>query len=164
MKIDKQQWMKAIPWFVLALIIVGIDQWSKFMVMHHLQFEKPVPIFPFFNLVLRFNQGAAFSLFGQQPGWQILFLSCISILVIIVVSMWLLRLKYPDTWTACALSLLLGGAAGNLIDRLVNNYVVDFFDFHLGTWHYATFNLADSAIVASIIMLLMKTLFCRPKR
>lgn len=151
---------KSIPWFVLAIVVILIDQISKYLAFHYLQFAKPVYIFPFFNLTLLFNRGAAFSLFGQQSG-QILVLSCISIIVIIAVSFWLLRGKYADKWTAFALALLLGGAAGNLIDRVVNKYVIDFLDFHIGNWHYATFNLADSAIVVSIVMLILKSLFFR---
>jgi signal peptidase II len=163
MKITQQQWYKTLPWFVLALIVIGIDQWSKIFVFHHLEFEKPLTVLPFFNVVLRFNRGAAFSILGQWHGLQIAFLSGISIVVIIFVFIWLLRLKYPDAWTACALALLLGGAVGNLIDRLMRHYVVDFLDFHLGSWHYATFNLADSAIVISVDMLLIKTFLWRKK-
>ncbi len=152
-------WVKSIPWFVLAIVVIFIDQVSKYRMFHYLQFGKPVYIFPFFNLTLQFNRGAAFSTFGQQSGWQILFLSCISIIVIIVVTFWLLRGKYSDKWTAFALALLLGGAAGNLIDRIINRYVIDFLDFHIGNWHYATFNIADSVIVVSIVMLILKTFF-----
>lgn len=159
MKITKTQWLKAFPWFFLSLVVVLIDQWSKFWVMHHLQAEHPFKVLPFFNLTLRFNTGAAFNFLGAAGGWQVFFLSLISIAVIIFMVVWLLRLSYPNLWTACALSLLLGGAAGNLVDRLRISYVIDFFDFHLWHWHYATFNVADSAIVAGVLMLMIQIFF-----
>ncbi len=164
MKINKHQFSKATPWFLVSILVILLDQFTKFLVMSYLYVEQPLRLLPFFNLILRYNQGAAFSFLGGAGGWQILFLSIISIVVIIALLIWLLRLSYPSTWTACALSLIIGGAAGNLIDRIRFSFVIDFFDFHIGSWHYATFNLADSAIVVGVFMLLLHTLFNKKSR
>lgn len=159
MKLSLLHYRKAFPWFLLSLVVIALDQWTKYLVLQHLYLEKAIRIFPFFNLALSYNTGAAFGFLGQAGGWQIIFLSLISIFVIILAVVWLLRLSYPNSWTACALSLLLGGAVGNLIDRVRIRYVIDFLDFHLGHWHYATFNLADSAIVAGVFMLMIQAFF-----
>ena len=159
MKINESQFCKARPWFLLIILVIVVDQFVKHLIMHHLYVEQPLRVLPFFNLILRYNQGAAFSFLSQAGGWQVLFLSAISVIVILVLSVWLLRLSYPNAWTACALSLVIGGSAGNLIDRIRFSMVIDFFDFHIGNWHYATFNMADSAIVIGIAMLLLQTFF-----
>lgn len=159
MKLSLLHYRKALPWFLLSIVVVVLDQWTKYLVLQHLYLEKVVQIFPFFNLILSYNTGAAFGLLGRAGGWQIIFLSLISIFVIILAVIWLLRLSYPNSWTACALSLLLGGALGNLIDRIRINTVIDFLDFHWRNWHYATFNLADSAIVAGVCMLMLQAFF-----
>lgn len=164
MKINRSQLYKASLWFLLSIVVVLIDQFTKFLVVHHLTPAQAITLLPFFNIILRYNQGAAFSFLGGAGGWQVLFLSVISIVVIIALLIWLLRLHYPNSWTACALSLIIGGAAGNLIDRLRSAVVIDFFDFHIGNWHYATFNVADSAIVAGVLMLLLQTFFKPTKK
>lgn len=161
MKINKSQFYKASPWFLLSILVVVLDQLTKYWVVHHLYGGRSLQILPFFNLILSFNKGAAFNFLGQQNGWQVLFLSAISVIVIVALLIWLLRLSYPNTWTACALSLVIGGAAGNLIDRVRYSVVTDFFDFHIGNWHYATFNTADSAIVTGVVMLLLQTCFMK---
>jgi signal peptidase II len=161
MTINKAQLKKAAPWFGLSLLIILLDQLAKYFMVHGLESGQSLRIFPFFNLILSYNQGAAFGFLGEQSGWQIFFLSMISLIVIVILSIWLLRLSYPSPWTACALSLVIGGAAGNLIDRLRLAYVIDFFDFHLGSWHYATFNTADSAIVIGIFILLLRNFLTR---
>lgn len=150
---------RSLPWFLLSVLVILLDQASKYWITHRLKLEESIRLLPFFNFTLRFNQGGSFGFLRGAGGWQIIFLSAVSIIVIIALSIWLLRLHYPNSWTACALSLVIGGAAGNLIDRLRLSSVVDFFDFHIGNWHYATFNVADSAIVIGIIMLLLQSLF-----
>lgn len=156
-----KQLRNAGPWFLLILVVIAIDQLTKNLILHHLNVGQPLRLLPFFNFTLSFNQGSAFGFLNQASGWQVAFLSLISIIIIILLLFWLLRLRYPNSWTACALSLVIGGAAGNLIDRLRLSVVVDFFDFHIGIWHYATFNVADSAIVIGVIMLLLQNFFKR---
>jgi signal peptidase II len=156
---SKSQFRKAFPWFLLSILVIIVDQASKYWITRRLQVEEVMPILPFFNFILRYNQGGAFNFLKESGAWHIVFLSAVSVIVIIALSVWLLRLRYPSAWTACALGLVIGGAAGNLIDRIRMSNVVDFLDFHLGNWHYATFNLADSAIVIGIIMLLLQGFF-----
>ncbi len=157
--LKKAKWRNPAFWFLPSLLVLAIDQWSKYYAVHHLYLEQPYPLLPFFNLTLRYNMGAAFNLLSHWGGWQVVFLSTISILVIIIVSISLMRLAYPNRWVATGLSLLLGGAAGNLVDRLRFAYVIDFFDFHIYNWHYAIFNVADSAIVVGVFVLMVHMLF-----
>lgn len=162
MNITAVQFRKAAPWFLLSILVIMIDQFTKHLILQHISMGETIRLLPFFNFILSFNQGSAFGFLNQASGWQVLFFSAISVVVIIVLLIWLLRLTYPNAWTACAIGLVIGGAAGNLIDRLRFSVVVDFLDFHLGSWHYATFNFADSAIVAGVLMLLLHTLHFRP--
>jgi signal peptidase II len=159
MKKLKSQFVKVLPWFGLIALVILIDQISKYFILHHLYVGEQIKLLPVFNIILSFNPGAAFGFLNQAGGWQVLFFSGLSILVILILLIWLFRLSYPNAWTACALSFIIGGAAGNLIDRLRFSFVIDFFDFHINNWHYATFNVADSAIVAGVLMLLLHAFF-----
>jgi len=150
-------------WLWLSLAVVLIDQLSKHVVDHLLHYGKPLHVLPFFNLYLKYNAGAAFSFFGNGSGWQIFLLSAVSILVIMFIFAWMARVKRSDWLMASALSLILGGAVGNLIDRIRLGYVIDFFDFHVGGWHFATFNVADSAICVGATFLVIKLLFFSKK-
>lgn len=153
---------KVIPWLLLSVFVVVVDQLSKYWVLHTLSTGNTIHLLPFFNFIFSYNQGAAFGFLRQTGSWHVLFLSGISIIVIVGLLIGLLRLKYPNPWIACALALVMGGAIGNLIDRIRFSVVIDFLDFHIGDWHYATFNIADSAIVIGVIILLFKT-FIRKK-
>ena len=156
------QWRKAGPWFAVSLLVIILDQFSKIFIVNFFSARQSLRLLPFFNLILSYNQGASFGFLNQAGGWQVIFLSLISVVVIVGLIIWLLRLSYPNAWLACALSMILGGAAGNLIDRIRLHYVIDFFDFHLGNWHYATFNVADSAIVIGVIMIVLQSLRLTP--
>lgn len=158
MKISPPQFSKAGPWFLLILLVIFVDQLAKYLMSYHFHVES-LRLSPFFNLILSYNPGAAFGSLREAGGWQVAFFSIISIVVIVALLIWLLRLPYPNAWTACALSFLIGGAAGNLIDRMRLAFVIDFIDFHIKDWHFATFNVADSAIVTGVLMLLLKTFF-----
>ncbi len=163
MKISRSQFINATLWLLVSVFIVLLDQLSKHWIRQHINVGQPLELLPFFNLILSFNQGSAFGFLNQAGGWQVIFFSVFSLAIIIILFIWLLRLKYPNSWTACALSLIIGGAAGNLIDRIRFSMVVDFFDFHIGDWHYATFNVADSAIVAGVLMILIQSFFRKNK-
>jgi signal peptidase II len=112
-----------------------------------------VEVTPFFNLVLAFNPGAAFSLFAQASGWQRPFFIGVAAVAAVVI-LWLLRRHWRDTLFGVALSLILGGALGNLWDRVALGQVVDFLDFHAAGWHWPAFNLADSAITVGAALLI----------
>lgn len=141
------------------MLVVLLDQVSKYAVLRHIAYEHSVTVLPFLNFTLRFNTGAAFSFLGQASGWQIYLLSGISIVVSVGLIVWLYCLKSSDWLMALPLSLILGGALGNLIDRVRFGYVVDFIDFHLGAWHFATFNIADAAVSVGAAGLILGLLY-----
>lgn len=146
-------------WLLLSLGLVVVDQVTKLLVVRHLRLLEPVKVLPFFNLTLQFNDGAAFSFLGSAGGWQVYLLMAVSLLVAIALIIWLVRTPRADWLMSLALSLILGGAVGNLIDRVRLGYVIDFCDFHIGTWHFYTFNFADSAITVGAVLLVFKLLF-----
>jgi signal peptidase II len=132
-----------------------LDQGSKLLAESRLVFHEPVGLLPFFNLRLAYNTGAAFSFLGNAGGWQRWFFAGISVLVISVLVVWMRRLK-PEQWQlSVAFALIIGGALGNLIDRLVYGHVIDFIDVYYKTWHWPTFNVADSAITVGAGLLLL---------
>ncbi len=142
-------------WFWLSAVVLLLDQGSKLLADARLVFHEPVPLLPFFNLRLAYNTGAAFSFLGNAGGWQRWFFAGISVLVVGVLVVWMRRLK-PEQWQlSLAFALIIGGALGNLIDRLVYGHVIDFIDVYYKTWHWPTFNIADSAITLGAGLLLL---------
>ena len=136
-------------------MVLLLDQGSKLLADARLVFHEPVGVLPFFNLRLAYNTGAAFSFLGNAGGWQRWFFAGISVLVISVLVVWMRRLK-PEQWQlSAAFALIIGGALGNLIDRLVYGHVIDFIDVYYKTWHWPTFNIADSAITVGAGLLLL---------
>lgn len=147
---------KNLNWLSLSAFILVLDQLSKYIVTHFLVSGEVFAVFPFFNLNLSYNRGAAFSFLAGANGWQLLFFSVISLLAVILLTFWLLKLKKKSHLEAFAIALIIGGALGNLVDRLQLGYVVDFLDFYYQHWHYATFNVADSAICVGAALLIFK--------
>ncbi len=146
-------------WLWLSLAVVVIDQVTKLQIVAHFQpYERLSVIDGYFNLILAFNTGAAFSFLSDAGGWQRWFLSGLALVVVVVLVVWLARLKPGEGWTGLALSLVVGGAVGNLIDRVRLGHVVDFFDFYVGDWHWPAFNVADSAISVGVVILLLASL------
>ncbi|RDI42820.1 signal peptidase II [Aquicella lusitana] len=141
-------------WLWIALLVVLIDRYAKYWAVHNLTLTEPLPIFSVFNLTLAYNKGAAFSFLHNASGWQNLFLGSLAAIVSLFILGWLWTLSARERWTNIALCLVLGGAIGNAWDRILYGYVIDFFDFHLGDWHFAIFNTADSAICVGAAMLL----------
>lgn len=155
-------------WFyLLSAAIVLADQLSKAYMSHILPLCTPadcrsIRVLPFFNLTLLHNQGAAFSFLDHAGGWQRWFLVFISSSVSVVVSIWLYRVRRHERLLCFALALILGGAVGNLIDRAVNGYVVDFLLFYYRSWSFPAFNVADSAISVGAALLMLDMLL-KPK-
>ncbi|HVC12648.1 MAG TPA: signal peptidase II [Burkholderiales bacterium] len=145
---------KAYPWFALAAAVVAADQLTKWLLQAALHPGERYPVTGFFNLVLVFNRGAAFSLLARAPGWQTPLFAAIAVAAIVVVSVLLLRTSGRRLYCA-GLALILGGAIGNLIDRLRYGYVVDFLDLHALGWHWPAFNAADSAITVGAALLIL---------
>ncbi|WP_440615765.1 signal peptidase II [Cysteiniphilum sp. 6C5] len=143
-------------WIILSIIVIIIDLGTKYLASHNLTYGQPVAVLPFFNLTLLHNYGAAFSfLSNANTTWQVIVLSAIALIVAIVILVWLARLPKNKNLTACALSLILGGALGNVYDRMIHGYVVDFLDFHINNYHWPAFNIADSAICIGAVMLIL---------
>jgi len=129
----------------IATIILLLDQLSKWSALSNLQLGIPEPVLPFMNWLLLLNPGAAFSFLAQGSGWQRWFFTIVG-LVACVYIVWLLRKSQNDKMLCVALSLILGGALGNVLDRMMYGAVVDFIDLHYANWHWPAFNIADSAI------------------
>jgi signal peptidase II len=147
-----------------SLLIVALDQLSKYWMLTHFQPHEVLPVWPVFNLTLVFNTGAAFSFLADSGGWQqFLFVGLASVISVVLV-VWLARLQQDQRLLAWALTLVLGGAVGNLVDRLVHGKVVDFLQWHWQGWYFPAFNLADSAITLGVILLLIDGLFGRSRR
>ncbi len=149
----------ALIWLWLSFLVIFLDQATKLWIDAHLQFNDPMVILPFFNLRLLYNEGAAWSILATAGGWQRWFLATLAIAVSIVIIIWLSRVKRQQYWLASALALIIGGAIGNIIDRIIYGYVIDFIDIYYQTWHWPTFNLADSAISIGVVMLLIDMLW-----
>jgi signal peptidase II len=148
-------------WLWLSITVILLDQWTKSIAMRHLSLTQPHHIMPFLNFNLAFNTGSAFSFLGNASGWQMWLFIGFAVVVCLLVLFWLGRLSKQQHWLAIALALILGGALGNLFDRLHYGYVVDFIDFYVKNWHWPTFNLADSAICIGVVMLASEILFVR---
>ena len=150
-----------IKWLLLAALIVVADQLAKFGAVQHLAVNKVVAVTPFFNLVLTYNSGAAFSILSDAAGWQ----RGLFIAIALIASAWIVYLlrKYPhQRLFALALSLVLAGAVGNVIDRILIGAVIDFLDFHALGYHWPAFNVADSAITCGAALLIWDAL--RPRK
>ncbi|SEA98165.1 signal peptidase II [Alkalimonas amylolytica] len=131
----------------LALLVLVLDQVTKQWVHHSMALYDSIQLLPFFNLTYVRNPGAAFSFLSDAGGWQRWFFTVVAVVIIAVLSVWLSRLTAKASKLTLGLNLIIGGAIGNLIDRLWHGYVIDFFHLYYQNWHYPAFNIADSAIV-----------------
>ena len=134
-----------------------MDQGSKLAIDSSMQLYQSIQIIPYFNLTYVHNKGAAFSFLSEAGGWQRWFFAGLALVISCVIAVWLTRLKQHETLLAVALSLVLGGAIGNLIDRLAYGYVIDFLDVYYQTWHWPAFNIADSSITLGVILMLVES-------
>ncbi len=140
-------------WLWLSAVVIILDQLTKLWITEEYVLGERTPVFSFFNIVRAHNHGAAFSFLADAGGWQRWFFAGIAIVVSTMLFFWLRKLPRTDRWVAVALALILGGALGNLYDRIVLGYVVDFLDFYWGGSHFPAFNIADSAISVGAVML-----------
>ena len=153
----------ALRWFAIAATILLLDQLTKLWIMTHFTLGDSRYISSFFNLVRAHNEGAAFSFLSDAGGWQRWFFTFLSTAISLVIIVWLVRLPRQKIIEAVALSLILGGALGNLYDRVTLGYVVDFLDFHWAGWHFAAFNVADMAISVGAGLIIIDALFFAEK-
>jgi len=136
----------AISWLWLTLIVLIIDQVTKHWVAGTFFYGESIAVLPFFNLTYVHNLGAAFSFLADQAGWQRWFFATIAFIASIIFTVWLAKTPASDKKLSIALALMLSGAVGNLIDRVLLGYVIDFLDFYIKNYHWPAFNVADSAI------------------
>jgi signal peptidase II len=149
----------------ISAVVVVLDQASKWAALKYLTRHVEVPLLPFLNLTLVYNTGAAFGFLSGASGWQNIFFIAVAIVASIIVVTMLRKLGTKDAQLAVALTLVLGGALGNLVDRLMHGYVIDFIDFYFRSWHFWTFNVADSAITIGAILLVLDSIGIRlPRR
>jgi len=151
--------------FFLAVLVVLLDRWTKHLVAARIALYSHIQVMPgFFRITHTENTGAAFSLFADSPShWKTAMLVGFSVIAMIVVSVLLWKQSRPLTMTGIALSLILGGAVGNLWDRVASGRVVDFLDVYYKTYHWPVFNLADSAIVIGASLLVLEIIFGQSK-
>lgn len=147
--------MHKLLWLGLSLIIIIIDQLTKMWAVKALSYGNPIEVLPFVNFTLLHNTGAAFSFLADAGGWQRWLFMGLAIVISIGLVIWLLRLSVQQLGLIIALALILGGALGNLIDRVIYGYVIDFIDVYYHAWHWPAFNIADSAITIGVIILLI---------
>lgn len=148
-----RRWRRTLAWLLLSVLVIALDHWTKTLALAYLEYGRPVPVFPHFDLRLAFNPGAAFSFLADAGGWQRWFFAAAAVGVSGFMVVWLHRLPADSRWLPIALTLVIGGALGNLYDRLVYGHVVDFLDFYWGNAHFPAFNIADSAITVGAVML-----------
>ena len=163
-------------WFLLALLVVLLDQGTKYWASSSLVYAEPQVFLPYFNFTLLHNYGAAFSFLSEAGGWQRIFLALVALLISVFLIIWILRVKKDRVVEIAGLSLVLGGAIGNVWDRIVLGYVVDFVDwfyitssgdclpffyyiFSSQSCHWPAFNIADAAILLGAALLIVDMLF-----
>ena len=153
----------ALPWFVLALVVILLDQYTKSLATANLDYAQPVPVFWWLNMTLHHNSGAAFSFLSDAGGWQRYFFSILASVISVVLAVWLAIMPRGQWLLALSLGLILGGALGNLWDRVALGYVVDFISVHYEGRYFPTFNIADSAISVGAVCMLLDSFIHRDR-
>lgn len=151
-------------WLWLAAAVVLLDLGTKALASALLGYAQPVAVLPFFNLTLLHNPGAAFSFLANHPGWQRWFFAAIAVGASVGLTIWMSRLRADEKLLGASLALIIGGALGNLHDRLVHGYVVDFLSFHVAGWYYPAFNVADIGITLGAIGLIWESVVGERRR
>lgn len=149
----------ALRWYALAIVVVVLDLYTKSLASSALEYAQPVKVLSWFNLTLQHNEGAAFSFLSDAGGWQRFFFSAVALVISAVLVRWLYVLPREQRLLAVSLGLILGGALGNLWDRMTLGYVVDFISVHYQGSYFPAFNLADSAISVGAVGMIYDSLF-----
>lgn len=162
------QMRNKIWYYLVALVVIVLDQYTKVLAMQHLQFASPVAVMPYMNWTLLYNTGAAFSFLSSAGGWQQWLFGGLALGVSVFIVVYIWKLPHQSRLLSMALALVLGGALGNLYDRMTLGHVIDFIDVYLNScgslqgWfpscHWPAFNVADSAITIGAILLFIDTL------
>ncbi|MEM6513611.1 MAG: signal peptidase II [Pseudomonadota bacterium] len=153
-----------IHWMIIAVVIVALDQATKWAIVEWVPLYGRVPINDFFNLTHQRNFGAAFSFLAEAGGWQRWFFITLALVVSVVLVVWSWKeRRVGSTMLVAGLALVLGGAVGNLIDRVVLGYVTDFIQVWFGSWAFPSFNVADSAISIGAVLLILDSILAKPE-
>ncbi|MDA9557509.1 signal peptidase II [Vibrio sp.] len=146
-------------WLWLAVVVFLFDIGSKFLVINTMEYgpANRIDILPFFSLNYVHNYGAAFSFLSDQGGWQRWFFATIAVVVTALLCSWMKKLPATEKWNNIAYTMIIGGALGNVFDRIVHGYVIDFLDVHLGFYDWPVFNIADVAICIGAIMIVLES-------
>ena len=153
-----------LKWLWLSALVLVIDQTTKRVVDTTLRLYESIPLLPSFSLTYLRNQGAAFSFLSGAGGWQRWFFIGLAVIASVMICFWIRQIPNDRKLEASAWALVLGGALGNIIDRVLYGYVIDFLDVYYGEWHWPAFNVADSAITVGVIFLLLESLRSKPTR
>jgi len=148
----------------LSGLVVVLDQVSKWLMVSWLSLYETVAVIPYFNLTMAHNSGAAFSFLAGAGGWQRWFFVGLALVISIALFIWLKKLSTQAKLEAISISMILGGAIGNVIDRLYFGYVIDFLDVYVGSYHWPAFNIADSAIVVGAALLIIDSFRAEPNQ
>ncbi len=146
-------------YLLLAMLVLVVDQITKFLAYQYLSDVPAIPILPVFSLVLVFNRGAAFGFLSDAGGWQHYLFVGLALIVSLVLLIWIWREKERNRWLAIGLCLVLGGALGNVVDRIVYGYVIDFLLFYYHNWQFPAFNIADSAITIGVMLIILDSFY-----
>lgn len=164
MDTSKSSSRTALVWIWISLLVIGLDQYSKDWISHQFQLHDTYDITSFLRLYLAHNKGAAFSMLAEYPKLALYVFSSFSALVVMGLVFWLFTLQSSSRWVAVSISLILGGAIGNLIDRIRYGYVIDFIDVYVNEWHWPIFNIADTAVCIGAVMLVIDIIWISRNR
>ncbi len=162
--------MRSVPasglvWLALSGVILVLDAWTKVLALHHLDLHQPLAVIDgLLNWTLVYNPGAAFSFLSDASGWQRWFFSALAVVISGVLAYWLHRTERGNWREAAPYALVIGGAIGNLIDRIIHGHVIDFIDVYLGQSHWPAFNVADCAVVTGAIGIALAGVFSGRRR
>ena len=154
----------SLSWLWLTAVVIALDLGTKYIADTTLNYGDPHSILPVLDMTLLYNTGAAFSFLAQAAGWQRWLFVLIAIAVSIMLTVWLKRTDKAQWWLGMGLALILGGAIGNLYDRIVQGYVVDFISVHYNAYYFPAFNLADTAITIGAALLIIDMIFLEKQR
>ena len=158
---NKQKTQSSLKWLWLTGLLLLIDQLSKFSVTHSLSLYQSIEVLPFFSITYVNNPGAAFSFLADQSGWQRWLFTIIAAAASIGFLIWLTKIPQHQRYLAVAVAMMLSGALGNLIDRMLFGHVIDFLDFHLGNYRWPAFNVADTSIFLGVVFMLLDSFYAK---
>lgn len=161
---NKKMCSSGLRWLWLGVVVLIFDLASKQWVMAHFTLYESLPLLPWLNLTYVQNSGAAFSFLADKGGWQRWFFAFIALAIVLTLLVFMSRTPRQKKLVNCAYALIIGGALGNLFDRMVQGVVIDFIDFHVNHWHWPTFNLADTAICIGAMLVVCEGAFNPPEK